>query len=252
MAAASAEVECGASTAGSGGGGGAEAAEAPASVVLESISKLEENPGIELRCNSECSSVELILDKNKAVWALCTSNKTIAKYTVLGGYGTGQWLPEPDCSEPGVNFACPDGDQSLFQLDESSMSSEAQGFQTMSLYKLLLRAESEKHVTQHRLSFLDVTRKAAVEAGSDGFEVKIKAPMVFRCLKDPRGGDNAERITAKNFFSKVIGPTTPQQMARTVFRYRFERVGQNFKIQRPYVIAARALTLEKDKPLKLT
>ena len=245
---ASAEQETPSSTDGAGGS-------TATTVELESVAKLEESPGIEHRVASECSSVELILDKNKAIWLLSSApTKTIAKHIVLGGFGTGQWLPEADCSEPGVAFACPQGDQSLIQIDESSMASEAQGFSTLSLYKLLVRVEAEKGVTEHRMSFLDVTRKPAVEAGSDGFEVKVKSPMTFRCLRDPRAvveGVN-ERLSCKNFFSKAVGPTLPQQLARTVFRYRFERVGQNFKIQRPYVVTASAVTLQKDKPFKLT
>lgn len=37
-----------------------------------------------------------------------------------------------------------------------------------------------------------------------------------------------------------------------VLRYRFERVGGNFKIQRPYVMTLKALSLKKDKPMKLS
>ena len=163
-------------------------------------------------------------------------------------------MPEGECSEGGVPFVCKD-DRALVQIDESSFSTEAQGFSTLTLYQLLLRAESQKNITEHRFSFLQIDRKAAVEAGEDGFEIKVKSAMVFRCLRDPRAfgaqGKVEERITAKNFFSKCVGHTLPKESAVTVFRYRFERVGQNFKIQRPYMITSRSLTLQKDKPLKL-
>ncbi|CAK9098294.1 Uncharacterized protein SCF082_LOCUS46069 [Durusdinium trenchii] len=221
---------------------------------LESVAKLQETIGIELRVPSECSHVELILGADKSVWLVSSQQKTLSKYSVLGGYGTGQWMPEGECSEGGVPFVCKD-DRALVQIDESSFSTEAQGFSTLTLYQLLLRAESQKNITEHRFSFLQIDRKAAVEAGEDGFEIKVKSAMVFRCLRDPRAfgaqGKVEERITAKNFFSKCVGHTLPKESAVTVFRYRFERVGQNFKIQRPYMITSRSLTLQKDKPLKL-
>lgn len=228
--------------------------DSPAALELDSCAALESQHGIELRCASECAQVELVLAKDKSVWLLPSQNKTIAKHCVIGGFGTGQWLPEAECSEPGIPFACPHGDRTLFQLDEASFAAEAQGFQTMTLYKLLLRAEREKNLTEHRLSFMDIKRKPTVEAGEDGFEVTIKAAMTFRCLRDPRSfaEDKTERITAKNFFAKCVGPTLPKEMAQPVCRYRFERVGQNFKVQRPYMITTRGLTLHKDKPLKLT
>ncbi|CAK9046969.1 Uncharacterized protein SCF082_LOCUS26372 [Durusdinium trenchii] len=226
----------------------------PATVEVESIAKLQEDPGIEHRVPSECPQVELILCKDKSVWLVSSQGKSVGKHVVLGGFGTGQWLAEAECSEPGIPFALPHGDKSLFQLDETSFSSEAQGCTTMTLYKMLIRAETEKNITSHRVSFLEVKRKAAVQAGEDGFEVSIKAPMTFRCLRDPRSFAEgaSERVTSKNLFSKCVGPTLPRNLALTVCRYRFERVGQNFKIQRPYMITGRALTLQKDKPLKLT
>eukprot|EP00435_Cladocopium_sp_Y103_P052879 s246_g16.t1 len=236
---------------------GAEGSQAPpAATELESVTKLQESHGIELRVASEVAQVEIVICKDKTVWLLSSQGKTIGKHTVLGGFGTGQWMPEAECSEAGIPFSMPQGDKSIVQLDESSFAPEAQGHSTLSLYKLLLRAEAEKGVTEHRFSFLEIKRKESVQAGEDGFNISIKAPMCFRCLRDPRsqamGGDREERVSMKNVFSKCLGPTFPRELAFTVFRYRFERVGQTFKIQRPYLILAHALTLQKEKPLKLT
>eukprot|EP00438_Fugacium_kawagutii_P011181 Skav236378 [mRNA] locus=scaffold2027:89794:98542:- [translate_table: standard] len=224
-----------------------------ASVVeLESVAKLEESIGIEHRAASEINQVELIQGKDKSIWLLSSQNKTVAKHCILGGYGTGQWVPEAECAEPGVPFKL-DNDRSVVQLDEGSFSAEAQGCQTLTVYKLLLRAETEKHVSDHRMSFLQITRKPSVQAGEDGFDIQIKNPMTFRCLRDPRtlGAGAEERVTSKNFFSKCLGTSLAHETCQVVFRYRFERVGQSFKIQRPYVITSKALTLQKDKPLKL-
>ncbi|CAK9022487.1 Uncharacterized protein SCF082_LOCUS15807 [Durusdinium trenchii] len=224
----------------------------PTFVEVESLSKLEEtHGGIELKVNSEAGGVELILCKDGTIWLLCGQNRTIPKHSVLAGFGTGQWLPEAECTDGGVPFAVPHGDRTLVQIDEASFSTEAQGNQTLTLYKLLLRAETEKQLTEHRVSFLKVERKATVEAGQDGFEVTIKNGMTFKCLRDPRTQQGEERLTSKNFFSKCLA-SLPRETAMVVFRFRYERVGQNFKIQRPYVIASVPISLRKDVPLKLS
>ena len=226
-------------------------APAAAPVEVESLSKLEQEHGVEIKIASEVSGCELILAKDgKGIWLLAGGNKTIPKGTVLAGFGTGQWLPESEVSE-GVAFQVLDGDRTLVQLDESSFSSEAQGNQNLTIYKLLLRAETEKQLTEHRMSFLQISRKTNVEAGQDGFDIVIKNAMKFKCLKDPRSQGGEEKVTSKNFFSKCLA-FLPTEFAQTIFRYRYERVGQNFKVQRPYVITSMALTLTKDKPLKLS
>ena len=147
-------------------------APAAAPVEVESLSKLEQEHGVEIKIASEVSGCELILAKDgKGIWLLAGGNKTIPKGTVLAGFGTGQWLPESEVSE-GVACQVLDGDRTLVQLDESSFSSEAQGNQNLTIYKLLLRAETEKQLTEHRMSFLQISRKTNVEAGQDGFVFK--------------------------------------------------------------------------------
>ena len=119
----------------------------------------------------------------------------------------------------------------------------------------LRQAEREKGLTEYRLSFLKVERKQdnAVEAGQDGFEIKIKNAMKFRCMKDPRASAeaNSEKVSCKNFFSKALGCIRDSDYIMKLFRYRFERVGQNFKVQRPYVVASKGISLKKDAPLKV-
>lgn len=218
---------------------------------VESLSKLEQEHGVEVKVSSEVGGCEIILTKDaKSIWLLAGANKVIPKGSVLAGFGTGQWLPESEVAE-GVPFQVPEGDRTLVQLDESSFSAEAQGNQNLSIYKLLVRAESEKQLTDHRMSFLQIARKTNLPAGQDGFDVSVKTAMKFKCLRDPRAQSGEDRITSKNFFSKCLA-SLPTQFAKTIFRFRFERVGANFKIQRPYVVASMALSLTKDKPLRLT
>lgn len=218
-------------------------------VQMESLAKLESEVGVEHRAPSEIASVELLRGKDGSLWLLSSQNKSVGKHQLLGGFGTGQWLTASECADPGVPFTVAEGDKTIIQLDESSFGAEgAQGVSTLTIYKLLLRAETEKQIVQHKLSFLKVERKQAVEAGQDGFEITLRQSMVFKCVKDPRAGET-ERISCKNFFSKFVGALPSSVLAAV--RYRFERVGQNFKVQRPYVITGRAVSLEKDKPQKL-
>lgn len=80
-----------------------------------------------------------------------------------------------------------------------------------------------------------------------------KCAMKFRCMRDPRqvGSGQEERITAKNFFSKVSNVKF-NKYALMIFRFRFERVGATWKVQRPYTVAKRGITLKKGKPFKIT
>eukprot|EP00438_Fugacium_kawagutii_P021208 Skav201605 [mRNA] locus=scaffold152:965507:966238:- [translate_table: standard] len=192
-----------------------DATETPADsgVTLESWAKLEEAHGIDVKTVSEIANVELVLCKDGSVWLVASQDKAVTKHALLGGFGTGQWVPEAD-GQPGVPFSVSQGDKTMIQLDESSFASEAQGISTLTLFKLFVRAEREKGLTQHRVSFLTVERKQdnVVEAGQDGFEIKVKTPMKFRCMKDPRASDTTpEKISMKNFFPK---PWVPRREAK--------------------------------------
>eukprot|EP00435_Cladocopium_sp_Y103_P036313 s1407_g9.t1 len=222
-------------------------------VTMESLSKLEGKHGVEHKTASEVAHVDILLCKDGTVWLMSNQDKAVPKHALLGGYGTGQWVPDSDDS-PGVPFII-DGDKTTIQLDEMSFNPEAQGVSTMSLFKLLVRAERERGLTQHRVSFLSIERKTdgAIEAGTDGFNVEIKTPQKFRCMKDPRAAESGqEKVSMKNIFSKALESTRGSQYIMPLFRYRYEKIGQNFKIQRPYVVTKRGITLKKDCPLKVS
>ena len=68
---------------------------------------------------------------------ILAKDKTLAKHTVLGGYGTGRWTVESD-TDPGVPLILKD-DKSYIQLDECSYS-EAQKVTTCTLFRMLVRA----------------------------------------------------------------------------------------------------------------
>ena len=233
--------------------GSGTAPEESAECTLESSAKLEENHGIETKVVSEVGGIELVLCKDKSVWLLASQDKTVGKHTVVGGFGTGQWVAESDAPEQSIGISIAQGDQTKVQLDEASFSAEQQGITTLSLYKLLVRAEQEKGITQHKLSFLSVERKGDqnIEAGGDAFDIRIKTAMAFKCVRDARPGQD-DKTTCKNFFSRATSSAKESKHLSVVHRFRFERVGQSFKIQRPYVMLTNSVTLKKGVPLKVS
>ena len=220
-----------------------------AEVELDSLAKLEEAHGIELKCNSEVANVELLLAKDQSVWLLASQDRSIPKHQTLGGYGTGQWVGEAD-SVDGFPLTIP-SDKALVQIDEGSFNSESQGFSTLSVYKMLIRSEREKGIVEHKVSFLKVERKddAAVECGSDGFNISVKQAMKFKCLRDPRASGDTEKVTSKNFFARTN--IQDSDSITRVVRFRFERVAQTWKVQRPYCITSRGISMKNGKPVKV-
>eukprot|EP00913_Durusdinium_trenchii_P005709 g5327.t1 len=96
-----------ASTEAEGSGDGGQPTPASA-VMVESIAKLEEMHGIETRSASEVANTELLMCKDGSLWLVATQgDKLVAKHTVLGGFGTGQWVPEADAPDTSVSFAMP-------------------------------------------------------------------------------------------------------------------------------------------------
>ena len=210
----------------------------------ESLAQLEESPGVEVKVQSEVAQVELILAKDGSVWLLASANKTLNKFTQLGGFGTGQYVPAE--GEQGLEFKLPLGDKSLVQLDEGSWKADGSGTSVISLYKLLIMCENEKHITEHKASYLTIKRKADtnLEGGMDGFDITYKTHMRFKCLPQ-------DRLSGKNFFSKLVSNAAGFQQILPVFRFRFERVGATLKLQKPHIITKGSIQLKAGKPMKI-
>ena len=211
----------------------------------ESLAKLEESPGLELKVASEISGVDLILGKDKSLWLYSSSaDKMIGKHVQIGGFGTGQYVPAE--GEEGLEFKLPQGDKTLIQLDETSWKQDGSGTSVISLFKLLLMCENEKNITDHKISYLNVKRKddANLESGMDGFEVSYKNHMRFKCV-------TPDKLSGKNFFCKVIGKASEFQQLIPVFRFRFERIGATLKLQKPHIVTKCSLQLKAGKPMKI-
>ena len=218
--------------------------------IVGSLEELKQNIGILHQIPSECSGVEILVGKDNTLWLFSANeNKLVPKHSQLGGYGTGQYVPTGN-EEKGVEFSIT-SDSDIVQLDMSTFRTDGSGISTMSMYKMLLLAEQEKNATNLAVSWLKVARKTDLEAGEDGFSISVKNAMKFCRVKDPRGGDEG-KLTCKNIFGLHIEAVSSSSAVGKCFRFRYERVGGSFKVQRPYVVSQIGIQLQKGKPLKIS
>ena len=239
------------------GGKGAEASESGGQQdedskfeTAESADKLKEQFGLAHRVSSEVQGVEILITNQGAIWLLSQNDdKVVPRHSQLGGFGTGQYVPRAH-QDNGVEFNLT-ADSAIVQLDMSTFRTDGSGVSTMSLYKMLMLAEKEKNMTNLAVSWLSVSRKtdATIEAGMDGFEIVVKTPTKFCRVEDPRAN---QQVTCKNLFGQYMAQVTGSSAMGKCFRFRFERVGGSFKVQRPYVISVAAISLKKGQPLKVS
>lgn len=218
-----------------------------AATVVESLEALKASDEVELQIPSEVSGVQLVLCKSQKVYLVSMDkDRTLGKYCQLGGYGAGQYAKVAESGE-GVPFELPEGDRSQVQLDECSLRDNTPTGQvaTMTLYKLLVLLEREKAVTSHKMSYFKVCRKTEVEAGSDAFNLEQTEQMTFKIIPEKEDA----KVTCKTFFAKCVNQLQHSQHLRHIFRFRFEKVGLCLKLQKPYVVTASPISLQKLKPV---
>ncbi|CAK9095526.1 Uncharacterized protein SCF082_LOCUS44871, partial [Durusdinium trenchii] len=221
-----------------------ESEAATTATTMESLEKLEASHGVEHKVASEIPQVEIILAKDGSLWLMSSQDRSIPKHSQLGGFGTGQYVPAE--GEEGIDFHLPEGDRSLVQLDEASFKADGSGVSVITFFKMLVLAEQQKHLTQHLVSYMNVTRKAdsSLETGMDGFEITYKSKMRFKCLVQ-------EKVTCKNIFAKMVGKINEMGQLQSIFRFRYERIGASFKVQRPYVITKARISLKRGQPQQI-
>lgn len=147
-------------------------------------------------------------------------------------------------STSGLEFKWPQGDKTLVQLDHSSVSPESAQIEVMSLYRMLVLLEKQKRVSDHKLSYSEVSRLEPGSGQSDSFKVVIKEPQIFKFLTE-----DGKASTCKSFFSACSKAVDQSPWLQPVFRWRFERVHGNCKLQKPYVILSAALECKAAQPV---
>lgn len=219
----------------------------------ESLSKLSEVDPVEESVMSEMAGVKVLKGRSKSLYLMLETDdaqeKILPRKTVLGGYGSGTYAKLDDPS-PGLEYKMKKGDASLVQFDESSLKPESSSFEVWSLYKMIVQVEKAKRLPKVNVSFLKVTRKTDAES-LDGFEVEVQVKMKYQPTGVGAASANA-KITCKNFFKDYVGEKGLDQskFIEPIFRFRYEQVGTNLKVQKPYVITSVPLKLKLNKPIK--
>lgn len=149
----------------------------------------------------------------------------------------------------GVEFALPDGDATLVQFDESSLKPESTTIETWSLYKAIVQIEKTKRVAKVNISFMECTRKEAGDSSLDGFNIKVVQAMKYQPAMG-RDGSGEGAKSCKSFFRGSIEQIKSSKFVAPVFRFRYQTVGSNLKVQKPYVHTKINIQLAQDKPVK--
>ena len=93
----------------------------------------------------------------------------------------------------------------------------------------------------------EVTRVTdSTSSSPDSFKVTLKDRMQYQCM-----ADTTKSATMKNFFSQSVAAVSSSKCVRGVFRWRFERVHACLKIQKPYVLTSKALSLKAKEPVEI-
>eukprot|EP00435_Cladocopium_sp_Y103_P016726 s2323_g4.t1 len=189
---------------------------------FESLEKLQEVDPVLHRCQSEISGIELL-----------------------------KFIPAAS-NEEGVEFAWPQGDQTIVQVDHSSIAPDNTHVEAMNLYRYLIMLEKVKKITEYKLSYTDcvrANRDSAAGAGGDSFKVTINDEQKYKRLT--KDAATAKSLTCKSFFSTSLPEVKQSKSVFNVFRWRFERAHGVSKIQKPYVLTCAALNLEAKKPARI-
>ena len=187
-----------------------------ATEVVDSIDNLQ----VAWRTASEVSGVELIRCSNGHTWILSQDSRIIPRHTVLGGYGTGRYIPQDSaeawfhfflfcndqaaviqhvpafsfasCAEAGVPLRWPIGDKTLVQIDNSSVNAEDTSTSIMTLYRYMTMLERVKRVSSYGLSYSQCTRNG-VE-----FKVELSDPHKYHVTTA------VDQPNCKSWFGKLI------------------------------------------------
>jgi hypothetical protein len=230
---------------------GASSGEPPALQEFDSEEKLAEVDAVEETVASELPGLTLIRGKTGAIYLVWdgvgdtpAQEKIIPKKTQLGGYGSGAYAKCQD-PNPGLEFSIAN-DSALIQFDESSLKPESTNIECGSFYKMLVQVQKAKRIAKVNVSFMNVERKTDAES-LDGFNITMQQQMKYQ----PQAVPASRATTAKTFFRSTVekGFNDTASIA-PVFRFRFEAVGSNLKVQKPYIITKVPLKLNLKKPVK--
>lgn len=130
-------------------------------------------------------------------------------------------------------------------MDHSSIIPEQSHQEVMTLYKFLTYLERVKKITEYKLSYSDCSRGG--QGGSDSFNVCLKQAHKYTLVSGA-----SEKTTSKSFFGPAMTEVEGSGVVSKVFRFRYERVTNTIKVQKPYVMLLRAITLKPNQPVLIS
>lgn len=109
----------------------------------------------------------------------------------------------------------------------------------------MLRAVEDKGIVKYSVANLEVTRDAAGGGGSDKFCISRKTKKMYKFAETTtKEGD-------KLFWREIKTDKLPTEELVPVVRFRFEKVGRNFKPMKVYLATKKAVTLKAGMPRKM-
>ena len=122
--------------------------------------------------------------------------------------------------------------------------------QPLSFYALVASIEKQKKTQDITVSYLERKRDDVAEKGTDKFTTNITKKMKYEKAAPPKAKpgavDDDATVGAKNIFIQCIQAVESSSLIGKAFRFRYEKVGQNLKVQKPYVITKKMIKIKKD------
>ena len=171
---------------------------------------------------------------------------TIAKKSVIGSYGAGDYVPLNMDNDKYVKFEFPHGDKSMV-LQESMQNKEKYAVKT--LYAALRDWQKETGAVGFTMSFMkNVDHAIDPHTKRDTFKLTPGSPMMFVPSEITDTG------TKSNFFGKDLkAGLMPNDFVESVFRLRLvkgERKLYIVKVRKAYVITKKDLEIGLDLNVK--
>jgi hypothetical protein len=196
------------------------------------------------RGDSEYSNVKQIFIGDEEVWLVAAEAKNIPARTVIGSFGGGQYVtPKP--GDAGVRYEFPGGDKSLVHFEGYDNSQSG----VMTFYQML-RTVEDKGIVSYKVANLDVSRATSegTSAAVDAITIKTTSPKMFKFAAEGENAAEQKKMFWRALKKEALAASTTMTAC---FRFRFEKVGKNFKPQKIYAVTKTPISLKANIPRRV-